>query len=224
MKEVYIAFGKNCEVLYVGQGNIGRSSHCVSGASHNRFLNSYLFENGNESITVKIYRIVETKQEAEGLEKYLINKLAPKFNVQSVGTTRLSFAYEARVLFDAVSCGDTTTEALVYSKVLILKQYVDTLGFGILKTTGYQESKIKRKYEEHVRQEASTTKEDIINYLKLEVGGRYTSKQLKDLFCACFKSLGINQTGKASCVSDYYAVSRSNINGCRGYKIISKLK
>ena len=27
MKEVYIAYGENNEVLYVGQGNIGRHKH-----------------------------------------------------------------------------------------------------------------------------------------------------------------------------------------------------
>ena len=30
MKEVYIAYGENNEVLYVGQGNIGRHKHCLT--------------------------------------------------------------------------------------------------------------------------------------------------------------------------------------------------
>ena len=46
MKEVYIAYGENNEVLYVGQGNIGRHKHCLSGTSHNRDLNRYYFNNG----------------------------------------------------------------------------------------------------------------------------------------------------------------------------------
>ena len=225
MKEVYIAYGKDYEVLYVGQGNIGRSGHCGSGASHNKLLNKYLFENGEGSVTVKIQNIVNTKQEAEGLERYLIGKLTPKFNVQVAGFKKQSFAQESRLLFEAKDIGDVTTESLVYSKFPQLKQYVDVLGISILKTLGYQESKIHRKYEEHLLQQQSiVTKDDVRNYLNLEIGGRYTSKQLKDLFADCFKVLNINITSKASCVSDYYDVVRANINGCRGYKIVGKVK
>ena len=46
-KEVYVAYGGNNEILYVGQGNIGRHKHCLSGISHNRDLNRYYFTNGD---------------------------------------------------------------------------------------------------------------------------------------------------------------------------------
>ena len=49
MKEVYVAYGENNEVLYVGQGNIGRYKHCLSGTSHNKELNRYYFNNGEYS-------------------------------------------------------------------------------------------------------------------------------------------------------------------------------
>ena len=55
MKEVYIAYGRNNEVLYVGQGNTGRHKHCLSGISHNRDLNRYYFKNGEDgSIRVEV--------------------------------------------------------------------------------------------------------------------------------------------------------------------------
>ena len=54
MKEVYIAYGGNNEVLYVGQGNIGRHKHCLSGTSHCRELNRYYFSNGENSIFVDV--------------------------------------------------------------------------------------------------------------------------------------------------------------------------
>ena len=54
-KEVYIAYGENNEVLYVGQGNLGRHKHCLSGTSHNRDLNRYYFNNGEgDCIRVEI--------------------------------------------------------------------------------------------------------------------------------------------------------------------------
>ena len=38
MKEVYVAYGENNEVLYVGQGNTGRHKHCLSGTKLYRQL------------------------------------------------------------------------------------------------------------------------------------------------------------------------------------------
>lgn len=77
-KEVYIAYGKNKEVLYVGQGNIGRHKHCVSGVSHVYELNKMHFN--NEEVLVKVHLITNSKDEALNVEKQLILELKPKFN------------------------------------------------------------------------------------------------------------------------------------------------
>ena len=58
-KEVYIAYGENNEVLYVGQGNTGRHKHCLSGTSHNRDLNKYYFNNGEDGKRKQGYLILE---------------------------------------------------------------------------------------------------------------------------------------------------------------------
>ena len=81
MKEVYVAYGENNEVLYVGQGNTGRHKHCLSGTSHNRDLNRYYFNNGEDgSIRVEILHTNLTQDEAIEIEMELINKLKPLFN------------------------------------------------------------------------------------------------------------------------------------------------
>ena len=139
---------------------------------------------------------------------------------------KLNFIEVASDLYKLLSeSGDEDEIRNIYLACPRLKEYVDELGFEILKSLGYQESKIKAKFNQSIgAKDVSSKMKQVQDFLGFKGGDKYTSKQLKDLFCACFKSLGINQTGKASCVSDYYAVSRSNINGCRGYKIISKLK
>ena len=81
MKEVYVAYGENNEVLYVGQGNTGRHKHCLSGTSHNRDLNRYYFQNGEDgSIRVDILHANLTQDEAIEIEMEVINKLKPLFN------------------------------------------------------------------------------------------------------------------------------------------------
>ena len=59
MKEVYTAYGKDNEVLYVGQGDMGRHKHCLSGTSHNRDLNRYYFKNGEDGKRKQGYLILD---------------------------------------------------------------------------------------------------------------------------------------------------------------------
>ena len=85
MKEVYIAYGENNEVLYVGQGNTGRHKHCLSGTSHNRDLNRYYFNNGEDSsMTVEVVHSCLSDAEAKAKEYEYIKTLKPLFNVVGV--------------------------------------------------------------------------------------------------------------------------------------------
>ena len=85
MKEVYIAYGGNNEVLYVGQGNIGRHKHCLSGTSHNKDLNRYYFNNGEDSsMTVEVVHSCLSDSEAKAKEYEYIKTLKPLFNVVGV--------------------------------------------------------------------------------------------------------------------------------------------
>ncbi len=90
MKEVYIAYGENNEVLYVGQGNTGRHKHCLSGTSHNKDLNRYYFNNGEySSMTVEVVHSCLSESEAKAKEYEYIKTLKPLFNV--VGVSECSY-------------------------------------------------------------------------------------------------------------------------------------
>ena len=78
LKEVYVAYGKNREVLYVGQGNIGRHKHCNSCCSHVYELNRKHFN--KEDVMVEVHLITNDNNEALFVEKNLIVELKPKFN------------------------------------------------------------------------------------------------------------------------------------------------
>ena len=97
MKEVYIAYGENNEVLYVGQGNIGRHKHCLSGTSHNKGLNRYYFNNGGDSsMTVEVVHSRLSESEAKAKESEYIKTLKPLFNV--VGVSECSYLSAADVV------------------------------------------------------------------------------------------------------------------------------
>ncbi|MEG2706891.1 MAG: hypothetical protein RR959_06080 [Erysipelotrichaceae bacterium] len=157
------------------------------------------------------------------VDNYDIPKLSP-LDKTSLGK-KLNFAEVSYDLYNLLSLGVDNEEVRnIYLACPRLKEYVDELGFDILKTLGYQESKIKVKFNESIgAKETSLRLKDVQDCLNFSIGDKYTSKQLKDLFSECFKSLSINKTSKASCVLDYYSVGRANINGCRGYKILGKL-
>lgn len=231
MKEVYVAKGVDGEVLYVGQGNLGRNTHCLGGVSHNKHLNRYFFSNGEKgSITTEILYTVKTQEEALDLEKKMILELDPTFNMYRYGQDVImqkpstNFKKYAKLVYDTKAQDQEVLDS-VYQIHPQIKEYLNVLGFEILKTLGYQESKIKLKFNESIGVNgASKRLKEVQSYLDFKVNGKYTSKELKDVFAECFKSLGINKTAKASCVFDYYNVTRANIKGCRGYSILGVVK
>lgn len=179
--------------------------------------------------------VVENGKELRNLDKglnelydvdtYEIPKLSA-IDKSNLGK-KLNFAEVSSELYLLLSCENPCEGEIknIFIACPRLKEYVDELGFEILKTLGYQESKIKLKFNESIGAKGSSKKlKDVQSYLGFKVDDKFTSKQLKDCFSSCFKDLNINLTGKASCVSDYYDVVRANINGCRGYKIVSLVK
>lgn len=67
---VYIAYGKDDEILYIGKGKNKRYKHCLSGTSQSQALNRYYFNNGEDgSIYVKKYQEGLTEEEALELEE-----------------------------------------------------------------------------------------------------------------------------------------------------------
>ncbi len=75
----------NKEVIYVGKGQGSRSSHVLSGKSHNSKLNEYYFRHkllGEDLPFVKKVRFFEEEEEALNYETYLIKDLLPDCNVR----------------------------------------------------------------------------------------------------------------------------------------------
>ena len=79
MYEVYMC-KVDCEIVYVGQGQVGRSRHCVSGISHVYELNRIHFSEMRNSVEVEIVKFFVSKDDALKLELDLIKKHLPRFN------------------------------------------------------------------------------------------------------------------------------------------------
>ena len=75
--EVYICKYEDV-VLYIGQGKLGRHTHCNSGLSHVYGLNRLHF--GKVNFTVEVLSLHESQTEALEEERKLIYLHAPKFN------------------------------------------------------------------------------------------------------------------------------------------------
>ena len=81
MYEVYVAYDKCSKPLYVGQGLTGRHKHCTSGVSHNKLLNKFYFTHGDDGMIVKVVHKNISREDSLQIEKDLIRKLNPEFNV-----------------------------------------------------------------------------------------------------------------------------------------------
>ena len=79
--EVYVAYDKQGNPLYVGQGAKGRHKHCTSGKSHNKLLNKFYFTQGENELVVKVVHSNLTKEDSLRIEKDMIQNLNPEFNL-----------------------------------------------------------------------------------------------------------------------------------------------
>ena len=79
--EVYVAYDKQGNPLYVGQGTKGRHKHCTSGKSHNKLLNKFYFTQGENELVVKVIHSNLTKEDSLRIEKEMIRDLNPEFNL-----------------------------------------------------------------------------------------------------------------------------------------------
>lgn len=138
---------------------------------------------------------------------------------------RFNFAEAALELYTLLdNNGDSLEIENIYLVCPRLKEYVEELGYEVLKTYGYQESKIRTRFNSVVGVKDKPSKvKDVQKFLDLQQGSKYTSKQIKDMLVECYKQLGLNDKAKASNIDDYYNVVRANVNGCRGFKIVSKV-
>ena len=221
MKEVYIAYGENNEVLYVGQGNIGRHKHCLGGTSHCRELNRYYFNNGENSIFVDVVFQGITKDEAVMQELLLIDKLNPKFNtvIPSNGNNKpirkkqTNYAKTMKRYVEAINNNDKDTLAEIDRIMPECKEHIRLLGVAKIKALDYRATKIRDLYE--VAKLKEKHKDDIIKLLDLEIGKSYTVNFLKVKFKEVYSQFGIKERVSMS-NADYFFDTKNTqarING-----------
>lgn len=72
------------ELVYIGEGRIGRQEHCTSGCSHVYELNKAHFEGKNIRVSVEF--AFDTKEEAQSKEMECIIKYKPELNTRYLKT------------------------------------------------------------------------------------------------------------------------------------------
>ena len=239
-KEVYIAYGLKNEVLYVGQGNIGRSSHCYSGASHNKHLNRYYFLNGEDgSIRTDIYTQTNCEKDAVKIEVELIKKLSPICNNNHQPTPavikRPNFAKNSEEYYnlhlETLICKDNVRLEEIKEEmadILNLNTYLGTmlkhLHIDEIKGTGFHKTKSKAKYNKSVGIDViSKSKTAAYKNLKIKEGDFLTYLEIKNKIQECFNKMGIGCSAKATDIKDIFNVKRTARQGAEGFLIGSKI-
>lgn len=229
-KEVYIAYGLNNEVLYVGQGNIGRNNHCCSGISHNKQLNRYYFLNGEDDcIKTEIYKCVICETEAREIEKELIENLSPLYNIEKQikpeSAAYNSFSSVSRMYYDIVMNKDDIED--VESKLIELKdsnkdfeEIVDVIGIDGIKNTYFNKTKATDKVNKIKSIEAiSKSKQSVVEYTGISKGDFLTYPQIKTVLQEAFDKVGLNSKAKATDIKGIFNVRRTTRHGAEGYLI-----
>lgn len=223
MKEVYVAYGENNEVLYVGQGNIGRHKHCLGGTSHNRDLNRYYFTNGEDgSLRVEVLHTSLTQDEAIEIEMELINSLKPLFNsIIPNGSAKMlkekpryvPYQKTIQAYIVAVESGDFEFIESIDSTMPEYKTHYDLIGAKKLKALNYKPSKVKELYACIILKMKYA--QDIRNEMGLEVDGVYSAQHIKKLLRVSLKKHLINETVRLSSIEFFYDVkyTQMRLNG-----------
>ena len=251
MKEYYVyhAYGVKGELLYIGKGRGERWRHCISGASHNKWLNKYYFFNGEDkSMNVKIVEYFKTEELALVAEEASIKLLNPKFNMFHTPTKELSHQdkrrlgikinakdlyknyYTSYMIINSDSYHKLSDSEINYHNEVILDaetynpevlEYVKKLGIEALHKCGFQRSRIEAKMEIE-RQKELTTPKKIQKVAKFVVGEFYNFSETKRILTATYKAIGIVEVAKANHIDRYYATKRCKRGGVMGYLIISE--
>ena len=231
MKEVYVARGVDGEVLYVGQGNIGRNVHCLNGTSHNKHLNRYFFQNGEDGcITTEVLHIVDEQEDAERLEKQIIKELQPIFNICLYdGVARykstkpiMNFKYYAKLVYDNFDV-DKEKVYSVFTMFPNIEDYVRVLGLDTLRSCSFQESKIKKKFMSVVgAKELESNRSGVRDILNLKKGEWYSLKLIKEKLKQTYSKLDYKCKAFASDIDKFYATKRSVREGVEGVVILDK--
>ena len=230
---VYVAYGVNNEVLYVGKGKGERYKHCLNGASNCREINQYYFQNGCDgSIKVEILNYFNSDEEALSFEKEKIFEMLPLFNKDhnpSRSTNRIfekrsklpilerlengekvDFSRLMRKYINAVESGDLKTINMIQKRSEIHKQYVSILGISKVKSIGYNKTKLSNAYNLAIKFSQSN-QEIKSNLKKLKIGGKYTSAHIISLLQSVYNELGIDRKAVSNDIKNYFNVAKTQV-------------
>ena len=233
---VYHAYGKSGELLYVGMGTGERYKHCIGGASSNKNLNRYFFNNGEDgSIRVEIISYHSSKEEAYKEEREQILSLRPSCNsahqTQDIVICSTNFKTASEMYYDAW-CNKTNrseedvkdTLELLRSLNKDLDMMLDVISIEDIKNTSFNKTKSKTKYKKVLAIEAiAKNKTSAYKNLKIKEGDFLSYPDIKIKIQKCFDSMGIRAKAKATDIKDVFNVKRTARNGVEGFLIVSKI-
>ena len=232
LKEVYVAYSNDGTALYVGQGNIGRHKHCMSGYSHNKELKRYYnLKEEDSSMKVSIIQTFNNTSDALLLEKELIKSLKPLFNNThnpkedgDCGINTKNFTHWSKAYYEAIKHDDIETIEYLQNSNRKFYEIVETIGIDEVKNTGFHKTKSKSKYKKIVGiNSISSSKSKAYKNLKLKSGGFYTYSEIKDKIQECFDKLGLKSKAKATDIKQVFNVKRTTRSGVEGYLIGDKV-
>lgn len=233
---VYHAYGKSGELLYVGMGTGERYKHCVSGASSNRNLNRYFFNNGEDGcIRAEIISYHSSKEEAYEVEREHILTLRPSCNsthqTQDIVICSTNFKTASEMYYDAW-CNKTNrseedikdTLELLRSLNKDLDMMLEVISIEEIKSTSFHKTKSKAKYNKVVGlASVSKNKTSAYKTLRIKEGDFMTYSEIKNKIQKCFDSMGIDAKAKATDIKDVFNVKRTARGGVEGFLMVSKI-
>lgn len=241
---VYVAYGVEEEVLYVGKGSGERYRHCLFGGSTNPDINRYYFQNGEfGSITVKKVKYFETDEEALEHEKYLIKTLKPLFNTDHVEKEvkpllrslsifekiSLGYVVDYRVIMkqyiEAIENEDTETVEFIELHSPVCKRHLSLVPPEKVKALKYRKKAVEAEYEVNMKKNSKFY--EVLDFLNYKEGDIVTGKDVVASIKECYEKLGIAGTVSSRTIREYYNVKdkffTKNGKNCRGYEVISKV-
>ena len=222
-KEVYVAYGIEGEVLYIGQGNASRHKHCLGGTSHNRDLNRYYFKNGEDGcIRVEVLHTDLTRDEAVQTEMLLIQEMSPLFNsiipngINKVNREksknrkpRPNYSKLMKQYIKAVSMNDITRVSEIDAVIPDCKIHLNSLGAKKIASAKYSHNRVNDMYTNYVLK--TKYRKDIVKDMGLLVGGTYPNDTVKVLLKESYTKHLIKESASLMNLKFFYEFEEKQI-------------
>lgn len=104
-----------------------------------------------------------------------------------------------------------------------ISEYVKVLGVDEMRTCGFQESKIKKKFLQQVGEfEMVTNRKQVRGVLEMKEGNWYSLKQVKEHLSKAYNILNIECKAFASDINKFYMTKRARRSGVEGCIIVGE--